>query len=115
VKAVIQSERRKLASQGASRVDFAGSSALRTMQNVLGALPAQPRYSFDRVVFTDATFELAGRAAGVEGLAAIRSSAQRSGWTLAQPQAHRDGDGFWSFTIHGSRGGSVASRENLQP
>jgi len=115
VKSVIQSERRKLAARGEATGDPSGASALRSMQSVLGTMPAQPRFSFDRMVFTDATFELSGRTAGVEALSAIRNSVQRNGWELAQPQAHRDGDGFWSFTLHGSRNGTVASRENANP
>ena len=114
IKAVLSSERRKLASS--LRVDpgkaSANLSALRTMQIVLGSLPTEPRISLDRMVFAEDAFTLEGRMTSLDGLSQLKSAAAKDGWDTSQSQAHRDGDGFWSFTMHGTNGaGAVAARE----
>jgi type II secretory pathway component PulL len=113
VKSVVQSERRKLASgPGAtSSKSPVNRSALRTMQTVLASIPSEPRFSFERMVFADEQFTLEGRMTSLDGLSQFKLAAARQGWDASQSQAHRDGDGFWSFTIHGASGaGAVAAR-----
>jgi hypothetical protein len=104
VRAVIESEHRKATARaGESLPPEATRSALQTMRDVLDKLPAEGRFTLDRVTFEDQGFEMEGRLRSYEDVDAVAAAGRRAGLNVDPPQTHKDGQGFWSFTIRGVR------------
>ena len=102
--AVIESEHRKAtARSGESLPPEATRSALQTMRDVLDKLPADGRFTLDRVRFEDQGFEMEGRLRSYEDVDAIAAAGRHAGLNVDPPQAHKDSQGLWSFTIRGVR------------
>jgi type II secretion system protein L len=119
VRAVIESEHRRLAAQQVGAAQQASAqSALRTLIGVLGSLPPQTRVSVARLSFDDRTFSIEGRVPAPAELDAIAEAVRSAGFRVAPPQAQRDGpDGAWSFTLRGevpaAAPGSPASSQRV--
>ena len=90
-------------SPGAPYHHFADRSALLTMQEVLSSLPPNMPFRMERMRFTGSDLELDGRVRAYGDIDALTSAARRAGLEAAPPEAHRDGEGFWSFGLRGTR------------
>jgi hypothetical protein len=104
IRTVVESEHRKLAAQGSSALPAeASESALQTLHAALSKLPPDVKFTMERMGFFDETFELAGRARSSADVDALAAAAAQSGFEVALPERHRDGEGYWSFTVRGTR------------
>jgi type II secretory pathway component PulL len=106
----VQSEHRRIAGGGAgfgaanaSLPAEARESAARTMTLVLGALPVDAKLALERMTFADTGFDLQGRVDDPKALDAVAGRVRQSGVAVDPAQVRRDDDGFWSFTLRGSR------------
>ena len=111
VAAIVQSEKRKLLD--AAGETGGGASALASMRDVLGGVPASVKLSIDTMSFDTESFDMTGHANDPADVQAISASARAAGFDVAPPQSHREGaGGTWSFSISGTRthspGGAVA-------
>ena len=116
VRAVVESEHRKRLDSGAGNDEQAavpaggdaagpaatGQSGLRTLRDVLAALPADAHFSLQRMTFEDDRFELEGRTTYTD-LSPLVAAARSAGYTVAPPVARRDADGAFAFTLNGTR------------
>ena len=104
VTAVIQSEHRKIGgrSNGALPAEV-NESALRTMHRVLDKLPTDIPIHLEHMMFTDNSFELAGRLKSYEDADKLAGAARSAGLSVVPPQTRRESDGTWSFTLHAER------------
>jgi hypothetical protein len=102
VAAVVESEKRKLLD--AEDAD-GGASALVSLRDVLGAVPADVKLAVETMSFDGASFDMTGQVNDPADIQAITASARSAGFELATPQARRQSNGTWSFTISGTRGG----------
>jgi hypothetical protein len=120
VRAVVESEHRKHVGEGeseaaalapggagqsgaaAAAAAAAQDSALRTLREVLAALPADAHFSLQRMTFEDAGFELEGRTTYTD-LSPLVAAARSAGYSVAPPVARREADGAFGFTLHGTR------------
>jgi hypothetical protein len=104
VKAVIVSEHAKSGiAGGASLPVESGRSALQTLDDVIGKLPAEARFTINQMTLEDSSFEIQGRIRSYEDVDAIAAAARKAGMDVPSPQARKDADGFWSFTLRGTR------------
>ena len=104
VRAVVESEHRKASAKlGGSLPPEAQRSALQTLHDVLSKLPADSHFTVDRATFEDEGFQMEGRLRSYEEVDALANAARQAGLTVDTPQARKDADGFWTFTLHGSR------------
>ncbi|HZK82384.1 MAG TPA: hypothetical protein VFC46_14985 [Humisphaera sp.] len=104
VKAVVESEYSKSAVRGGASLPIeSGRSALQTLDDVIGKLPADARFTINQMTLEDSTFEIQGRVRSYEDVDAIAAAARKAGMDVPPPQARKDGDGFWSFTLRGAR------------
>jgi hypothetical protein len=104
VRAVVESERRRLSLAGGSSLPAeARSSALRVMTDVLTKLPPDLRIAVDRMAFHDGGLELEGRARANGDVDVIVSAVRSAGMDTPPPQLRKTGDGAWSFTVRGTR------------
>ena len=111
LRAVVESETRKLGPQGTVTLPpEARESAVATMHSVLSQLPAEVRFRFESLAFNELTFDLAGRVRNFAEVDTMASAARLSGADVPPPQAHRDAEGFWNFTLHGTKQTAVAKK-----
>jgi hypothetical protein len=104
IKAVIESEHRKLSVTAAGAVPTeARASALMTMHAILTRLPAEGRFAVDHMTFDDTSFEMTGRLRSHEQVDALAAAARHGGFDLPPPQTLRNDDGTWTFTLRGAR------------
>jgi hypothetical protein len=110
VRAVVESEYRKSrVRSGGSLPPEASRSALQTLHDVLDKLPGEGRFTIDRASFDDQGFQMEGRLKSYEDVDVIANAARQSGMTVDPPQARKDSQGLWSFTLHGLRATSANS------
>ena len=110
IPAVIESEHRKLATVESSKLPpEVRRSALRTLRDVIAALPNNNAFVVDRMTFEDASFELEGHATSLQDVDSLAKSARAAGMDISPPQSRREDDGRWSFTIRGSKLSATAS------
>ena len=104
VRAVVESEylKARIKAGGSLPVE-ANVSALQTLHDVLEKLPGEGRFTIDRASFDDQGFQMDGRLRSYEDVDAIANAARQSGMTVDPPQARKDSEGLWSFTLHGTR------------
>jgi type II secretory pathway component PulL len=108
IRTVVESEHRKLASQGPAALPAESSeSALQTLHAAMTKLPADVKFKMERMAFFDNSFELAGHVRSFADVDTLASATRQTGYDVQPPEAHRDGEGFWSFTIRGARRGSA--------
>jgi hypothetical protein len=104
VRTVVESEHRKLAALGSSALPIESTeSALQTLHAALSKLPPDVKFTMERMGFFDETFELAGRARTSADVDTLAAAAAQSGFEVALPERHRDAEGYWSFTVRGTR------------
>ena len=103
VKPIVDAEYRKLGSAASGTLPpHAGDSAVTLLQSVLSALPKDLKYRLESMSFGDSRFDLQGRVRNFVDVDALAAAARRPGIDLPPPEAHRDSEGFWSFTLRGS-------------
>jgi type II secretory pathway component PulL len=103
VKAIVDAEYRKLGVAAAGGLPpHASDSAVTLLQSVLAVLPKDVKYRIESMSFGDAKFDLQGRVRNFVDLESIAAAARRPGIDLPPPEAHRDAEGFWSFTLRGT-------------
>ena len=111
VRTVVESEHRKLGTTNTSALPpEARESAVTMMHGVLSRLPAEVKFRFESLSFNELTFDLVGRVRNFGDVDAMASAARLAGADVPPPQAHRDADGFWNFTLHGTRSTTVAKK-----
>ena len=102
LKIVIESEHRKAAEAMRTLPPEARKSAIRTLADVLGRLPAEDRFTANSFHFDDDWFDMQGEIGSFEQLDAIAKAVRQSGMDVRAPDARRLPGGTWSFTLHGS-------------
>jgi hypothetical protein len=55
------------------------------------------------MTFEDVGFQMEGRLRSYEDVDSLAAAARKAGLAVDAPQARRDADGSWTFTLHGSR------------
>jgi hypothetical protein len=106
VRTVVESEHRKVAALGTAALPpQVNESAVRTFQAVLSKLPADLRFTMDTLTFNDTSFELSGKVRTFADVDAIATAARQAGLDVPPPQARRDPEGYWTFTLRGNRPG----------
>jgi type II secretory pathway component PulL len=117
VRTVVESEHRKLATRGSGTLPpEVNESALRTLHVILSRLPPEVKFKVEHGIFNDTSIEIEGRVRSFNDVDALASAARQAGLDVPPPQARRDNEGFWTFTLRGSRrpkpltGGPVASK-----
>jgi hypothetical protein len=104
VRTVVESEHRKLTAQGSSALPIESTeSALQTLHAALSKLPPDVKFTMERMGFFGESFELAGRARTSADVDTLAAAAAQSGFEVALPERHRDAEGYWSFTVRGTR------------
>ena len=104
VKAIIESEHRKAQARAPTTLGpQMQSSALRTLQDLLGDVPGDLPITVDRLSVSDSGFELNGRLTSYGDLDRLAATARKAGLDVPPPQARKTSDGLWSFTLHGTR------------
>jgi hypothetical protein len=114
VRAVVESETRKRAQGGDAPKN---QSAIASMRDVLGALPASLKVSLDAMSFDGGSFELSGRVNDQADVQVLAAAARSGGYEVPPALTRREQDGTWSFTLTGTRpqsgrtsGGAVAQQ-----
>lgn len=104
VKTVVESEHRKLLSRGSGALPAEASrSAMEMFHGILSRLPTDLKFKLESMMFGEGMFELQGRVRNVADVDALAAAARLAGTNVPLPQAHRDAEGFWSFTLRGTR------------
>ncbi len=104
VKTIVESEHRKTASRGTGTLPNESSrSAMELFYGVLSRLPNDAKYKLESLSFQDDLFELQGRVRNFSDVDALAAAARLAGTEVPPPQVHRDAEGFWSFTLRGTR------------
>jgi hypothetical protein len=103
VRVIIQSEHRKAAlASGAAQPAHPSRSALQTLLDIMTRLPREGRYSITQLSFAESSFELQGQARTNEQLDELAAAARAAGMEVQPPEARRNPEGFWNFTLRGS-------------
>lgn len=104
LKTIVEGEHRKLVSRGAAGVPAeVNHSAMELFHGVLSRLPVDLKFKLESMSFHEDLFELQGRVRTYGDLETIAAATRLSGMDVPPPQAHRDAEGFWSFTLRGTR------------
>jgi hypothetical protein len=104
VRAVVDSEHRKLGAWTGSALPVqATRSALQTLRDVLERLPFNQHFTIDHANFDEGSFVLDGRLRSYEQLDAMAAAARGAGMTVDPPQARKDAQGYWVFSLRGVR------------
>ena len=104
VRTVVESEHRKLAARGSGSLPpEVNESALRTLHTILSRLPPDVKFKVEHGIFNDTSIEIEGRVRSFNDVDALASAARQAGLDVPPPQARRDNEGFWTFTLRGSR------------
>jgi hypothetical protein len=104
VRTVLESERRKrMAQTNGDLPAEARGSALETMRAALAKVPGDVRISMDRMMFSDQTFTLQGKARSMEDADALAKAARAGGLDVPPPLTRKEADGFWGFTLSGGK------------
>jgi hypothetical protein len=105
VRAALAGERRSAAARAGGSAGLppqASRSALRTLQVVVGRLPAGVPIRVDQATFEESAFELTGRARGYDDVDRVAAAIRAGGLDVPPPQARRGPDGTWTFTLRGT-------------
>jgi len=73
------------------------------LREVLNGLPGDSRFTLGRMTIEDSAFEIEGRVRSYENVDAIAAAARASGMDVPPPQTRKDSEGFWTFTLRGTR------------
>jgi hypothetical protein len=104
LKAVVEAEHRKAqTSTGQSLPAEGQGSAVQTLHDVLTRLPADGHYTLDTMSFEPDAFQIEGRIQSYEQVDALAGAAKDAGLLVETPLTRRGSDGFWNFTLHGTR------------
>lgn len=104
IKTIVEKEHQKLITGGAGGLPpEANESAMRMLHAVLSRLPDNLKFKIEQMTFNDATFELQGRVRAFGDVDAMATAARQAGIDVPPPQAHRDAEGFWTFTLRGTK------------
>lgn len=104
IKTIVEKEHQKLQSGGSGGLPpEANESAMRMLHAILSRLPSNLKFKIESMTFSDGTFELQGRVRAYADALSIGEAARQAGIDIPTPQAHRDAEGFWSFTLRGSK------------
>ncbi|HEY7115774.1 MAG TPA: GspL/Epsl periplasmic domain-containing protein [Tepidisphaeraceae bacterium] len=112
VRAVVESERRRLTMLGSSALPAeARQSALRVLHDVLAKVPPDAKVNFDHLTFNEASVELQGHCRAYEDADVLVAAAKSAGMDVPPPQMRKDADGQWSFVVRGNRQPKVQTQD----
>jgi hypothetical protein len=106
VRAVVESERRKLLATGSSALPpEAQESALRTLHAVLSKIPpdAANNLTFKTITFNDTSLQLDGQAKTNEAVDVVVNAARATGMDVPPPVLQKAQGNVWSFTVRASK------------
>jgi hypothetical protein len=109
VKAVIESEHRRLVSAPASDLPaHATDSALTTLYAILANLPDNSSFNLQRLTANPDSLDIEAQLTSYEDADAIAAAARKAGLNVPPPQVRKEPSGLWSLTLHATRAKPVA-------
>jgi hypothetical protein len=109
IKVTVDAEHRKLGSPASGALPLeARESAVRMLHAILSRLPSDLKFRIESLAFTELTFELQGRVRAFGDVDTMAAAARSTGAEVPPPQAHRDAEGFWNFTLRGTKQTAIA-------
>ncbi len=110
VKAVVESEHRKVVGRGAGGLPAGvNDSALQTAYAVLSKLPTDVKFQMTAITISDSGFIVSVRVRLYEDVDRLASAFRGAGFNVPLPKAERGTDGYWTVDLHGEKPARAAA------